>query len=246
MAFTFMFFVKLNAQNDNSQMYNVHEDFVKPSMMVEYEDIGKELIAALKEHNISDVNWIALSTNEFRYAYLSPIDNMGDMDKNLFGELSKKMGGDKLANLFKRMDKCYYDHINYVLTLDKELSYMPEGITQVPEGENYRENGIYYFSPENYPKAVELAKEYKELYAKKGSKLSYRIYHSGFGSDGSYMLVAMAAKDPIHFHEKMKANRELLGEDAKKIQMKMLKLMDRSDMMIGWIRPDLGYSSSSN
>lgn len=226
-------------------MYNVHEDYVKPSMMMEYEEIAKELVAALKKHDISDANWIALSTNEFRYAYLSPIDNLGDMDKNYFAELEKKWGKEKLANLFKRMDKCYFDHVNYVLTLDKDLSYMPEGITQVPEGENYRENGLYYFSPENYPKAVELAKQYKELYAKKGSAFSYRIYHSGFGAKGSYMLVAMAAKDPIHFHEKMKANRELLGEDAKKLQMEMLKLMERSEMMIGWIRPELGYSSGN-
>lgn len=229
-------------QNDDYQMYNVHEDHVKPSKVAEYEQIGKELIAELKKHQIKGVNWISLATDDFRYAFLSPINKLGELDSNMFAELEEKMGEGKLGKLFERMDKCYSDHNNYVLVLDKKLSYMPEGITQVPEGENYRENSIYYFSPENQSKAMELAQKYKDLYSKMNSKFPYRIYHSGFGAGGTYILVAMAAKDPADFYQKQMANSDLLGDEGLKLQKELLQIIDKSEMMVGWIRPDLGYT----
>jgi hypothetical protein len=63
---------------------------------------------------------------------------MADIDKPLFETLAEKMGADNLNDLSTRMDKCYEIEHNYMLELDKELSYMPGGITQTPEGEDYR------------------------------------------------------------------------------------------------------------
>ncbi len=55
------------AQEKNYQAFWVHEDRVKPGMVDEYEQVTKDLVAACKEHNIQDVNWLALRLNDNRY-----------------------------------------------------------------------------------------------------------------------------------------------------------------------------------
>ena len=238
-------FSALQAQ-DKYQMFWVHEDRVKPAKAMEYEGIVKELVSAMTEHNIQDVNWITMASSDFRYAYVSPIANMAELDEDGFAPLREKMGKEAFADMFSRMDECYNDHTEYILTLDPELSYMPDGMTQTPEGENYRENGIYYFSPANYGKAIEIAKKFKDLYIEKGSPLHYRVYRSGFGADGTYLMVAIAAKDAGHLEEKSNANEELLGDDLNKLRAEILTVMESNREMKGWVRKDLAYSSKSN
>ena len=39
-----------------------------------------------------------------------------------------------------------------MFVLDENLTYMPEGVTQTPEGENYRKFYFIYYKPENQGK----------------------------------------------------------------------------------------------
>jgi len=235
----------VNAQGDYQKFW-IHEDHVKPSKLMEYEGIMKEMVAAMQEHNIQGSDWLAMSTSDFRYAYISAIDNMAALDGDGLGGLPEKMGKEAFGSMMERMNECYSDHTDYVLTLDTELSYMPDGMTQTPEGMNYRENGIYYFSPANFGKALELGKKFKELYAKKESPAHYRVYRSGFGSDGTFLMVAVAAKDAADLEATSTANQELLGEEFQALRMEMLQLMESTREMKGWIRADLGYTSTKN
>lgn len=237
-------FAGLQAQT-KSQMFWVHEDRVKPSHLMEYEAAVKEVVAAMNEHNIADAGWISMSSNNFRYAYVGTMDKFADLDNNYFASLEEKMGKDAVDAMFDKMDAACKDHVNYTLRLDPELSYMPDGMTITPEGENYRENGIYYFSPSNMDKAVEIAKKFKDLYAEKGSKMHYRVYRSGFGADGTYLMVAIAAKDAADMEAKSNANEELLGDDLNALRGEILAIMENTREMKGWIRPDLGYSAKA-
>ena len=117
----------LMAQNENSKAYWVHEDVVKPSMIGQYESICKELTDNMKKYNIQEFNVIVSNTSDNRYLWVSPISGMADIEKPLFKTLSEKMGAEKMDDLFNRMDKCYDIEQNYVIHLDKELSYMPGG-----------------------------------------------------------------------------------------------------------------------
>jgi len=234
------------AQEKSTQAYSIHEDQVKPSMVAEYEMISKELIDNLKKHNIQGVNWLAASTTDFRYMFVSKIDNMADLDRPRFKELAEKMGKEALADLFDRMDKCYDKHGSYILNLDESLSYMPEGIDQNPTGQSYRQFAYWHIAPANLSAAVDLAKEIKALYAKKGSKHYYRIYRSGFGTMDSYFLVAIASKDATTFAMKDAENLELLGEEGQQIFGKALKLASKYEEVSGSIRADLSYMPVSN
>lgn len=225
----------------NLQSYWIHEDVVKPGMVAEYETICKELTDNLKKHNIQEFHAIVTYTLDNRYLWVSPVNGMADIDKPLFETLAEKMGADNLNDLSTRMDKCYEIEHNYMLELDKELSYMPGGITQTPEGEDYRKFHYYRLAPSNKSEVRQQAKAIKDLFEKKGSTLHYRVYHSGFGNRGEYYMVAIAAKDAADYEAKIAANNELLGDEWADVYGDFMGALIEYDLVEGWMRPDMAY-----
>lgn len=224
-----------------SQLYTIHLDRVKPSKIAEYEALGKQLVAQSKAHG-SNFGWLALATDQFDYYFVSPLNNMAQLDGNPFAALSEKMGKGELKKLFDKMDQCYDDHLNYTIALDKELSYMPGGISQTPEGQPFRKNTLYYVAPKNYAAAEQLAKDFKALYTKKGSKVNYRVYRSGFGADGTYFMVAVAAKNAAEYEKMTAENNQLLGEEGRKLVNRLMGLISKTNSISGFIRSDLSYA----
>ncbi|NNF02743.1 MAG: hypothetical protein HKN22_08660 [Bacteroidia bacterium] len=222
-------------------MYSVHEDQVKPSMYMEYEKICKELVSLMKEHNIEDGGWLTTSTDDYRYWYLSPKSSMADLDKNVFKTLTEKIGKDKMNDLWARMDKCYDKHGSFMITMDTELTYMPSGIDQNPEGETWREFHFWHFTPENEEAAWKVAKEITTLVASVKSPLNYRVYRSGFGTVGTYYLVAFAAKDEADFAAKFAKHRELGGQNLLTKLNELRALTDKYEEVEGQVRNDLSY-----
>lgn len=233
------------AQDTKSQAYWIHEDVVKPSMVKEYEGICQELIANMKKHNIQEVNMITTNLVGDRYLYVGPIANMAQLDKPIFATLAEKMGGNAMGDLFNRMDKCYDTEQDYVLYLDKELSYMPTGITQTPVGMNYRKFHYYQYATGNRDVVKEKIKTIRNLFQKKGSKLEYRVYRSGFGVRGEYYMVAIAAQDAVDYATKIAANNELMGEEWATAYSDLLGSLLQYEAVEGQMRPDMAYSPSN-
>ncbi len=232
---------QLVAQNSNSQAYWVHEDVVKPSMVGEYESIVKELVENLKKHDIQKVNMIVSNLDGPRYLYVGPIENMAQLDKPSFATLAEKMGADKMRALFNKMDKCYDIEQNYVIHLDKNLSYMPGGITQTPEGQDYRKFHYYHYTPGNRAIVKEKVQAIKDLFESKGSKLNYRVYRSGFGTRGEFYMVAIAAKDAVDYASKIAENNELMGEDWLNTYNDFMGSLEKHESFEGRMRPDMAY-----
>lgn len=245
MLLTFMLLLTTNflvAQNESDmQMYAIHMDPVYPSKINDYETVAKKLVEACSKYN-TEMAWSTFVFDGFNYTYLSPLKNMAELDKNGFADLREKMGKDAFAELFRSFNDYYDRHIDYILVLDKELSYMPKGITITPEGLNYRHNTLFYFAPKDYDKMIQVAKDFKKLYADKGSTQYYRVYHSGFGTDGSYLLVAEASMSAATFEADEAKNNELLGDQAKELYSRLLAVLLKTETMTGYSRPDLSYS----
>ncbi|MBT8259866.1 MAG: hypothetical protein KJN82_01015 [Bacteroidia bacterium] len=230
-------------QNNAQKMYRVHEDVVKPSHVMEYENVVKELLDLVKKHNIQEAQWITAVTNNSRYLFVSPIENMAALDKpNFVSELVEKEGSEKIMALFNRMDKCYDTELDYIIYLNEELTYMPDGISQTVEGENFREFHFIYVAPGNRAVVKEKMKAIKALYESKASKVHYRVYNSGFGTDGEYYMVAISGKDSEHMAKKGKENMELLGEDGQNAMWGMYSNVLRYEKVEADMRTDLGYS----
>lgn len=233
------------AQDNSPQAFWVHEDVVKPGMTGEYEEVCKELVENMKTHNIQNAGWIVSNTADGRYLYVGAIESMADLDKSPFPELSEKMGADKMGALFGRMDKCYDTEHDYVIYLDKELSYMPGGLTQTPEGQNFRKFHYLYFTPSKRGVVREKMKAVKDLFVAKGSKVDYRVYRSGFGNRGEFYMVAIAAKDPVDYAQKGMDNQKLLGEEGQKVMGALWENLLDYEEINGQMRPDMAYSPSN-
>ena len=222
-------------------LFSVHEDAVKPSMVGEYEALAKELRDALEEHDIQDVEYLSAVTDDFRYLYVTPIENMAELDNNYFAVLAEKMGSDKLGELFEKMDKCYEEHGNYILTMDTEMSHMPEGISQTQEGLPHRTFFEYHATPDNIRALSEVGMRIKEFHAAHKSPLHYRVYRKAFGGLGDYFLIAVSSKDASHFESIMNETMALLGEEYGALINEALSLTSRFDTYQGSIRSDLSY-----
>ncbi|GAA3655484.1 hypothetical protein GCM10022397_44750 [Flavivirga jejuensis] len=209
-------------------------------MLIEYEKIAKEFIAATVEHNVQD-EWLSAVSNDFKYFYITPIENFAQLDKNPYVEMATTMGG-KFKELFNRLDKCLTAHGSYIVVLDEALSYMPEGSREAQEGQNYRKWIYMYYTPENGDKVKEGMKAVKELFISKGSTNYYRIYKNGYGAMENYYMVAISAKDEIDEATKAKANEELLGPDRWETFSKVINHISRIEEYHGEMRPDLSYA----
>lgn len=238
-----MFTFNMQSQDEaRYQRYLIHMDPVKASMQAEYEKTASKFVKMCKDNEYAH-HWMTLATENNEYHYISPMKNFAELDENQMASLREKVGEEEFKKVFDDFDKCYDKHSNYVLTLDKELSYMPDGVKTTIEGENYRENTKYYFAPADADKALEVAKAFKKFYSDNNIGMHYRLYRSGFGTDGTYFLVAVAAKDAMDMERKRLAAREAMGPEVKELYANLNKVLLKTETMRGWMRPDLSYAA---
>lgn len=231
-----------HAQNEvPSQAYWVHEDPVYPAKVADYEAYATALADNCKKFNVNEARWITVSTDDLRYFSLSPIENMADLDKSQFSSLRYKMGEKEFNELFDNFDSCYDTHSDYIIHLDNELSYMPDGVRQTQEGLEFRKLEFWYFTPQNMQKVLNLAKQFKDLYTQNKSQEYYRLYRSGFGAAGQFILVAISAKNPVDYERIRKENKDLLGEARTPLYNELLKSIIRVETLNGYMRSDLSY-----
>jgi hypothetical protein len=234
-------FLSWSQDGKNQQAYLIHEDRVKPGMVEEYEQVAKDLVAACKENNIQQLNWLTAAQDDHTYLHITPMEKFAELDVNNFSFLAEKMGKDKMSALFERFNPCYDEHGDYVIYLNKDLSYQPGGINTNPEGKYYRRFMYDYVTPSNEKEYVEALKEIKELFIKKNSKMNYRIYSTGFGTIGKSYLIVLEGESPVQLETLAAENWESMGEDFGPMVVKIRDKILKRDEKSGWMRPDLSY-----
>lgn len=240
LLFSLALLFSFNVASAYQQMFQVHQDNVKPSKIWDYEKTAKAFHDACLEHN-PQASWLCATMDDMTYLYVTPIESFADLDKRPFAEMAKAMG-DEFAKMFQDFDQCYDSHGSYIIMLDEELTYMPDGISQTQEGEDYRDYYFIYFNPKDEKNLREGMKAVKDMFASKASKNYYRIYRTGFGTMDSYYLVAMSSKDEIDSATKEKANEELLGPERFETFKKVMDYATKMEEVTGEIRRDLSYA----
>jgi hypothetical protein len=122
-----------------------------------------------------------------------------------------------------------------------DLSYVPENPRLKDEEIEYIHYGFYYVIPGKQKEIEAIAQEFAELYKSKGIDTGWSIYESVTGSDLPVIVVAQGARSAADFHSNRERLHELLGEDAKKIGMKLGATVRRMEFKEGTPRPDLSY-----
>lgn len=241
---TVVFAFNFANSQDAPTMFAVHTDNVKFEMMPQYEQLAKQFKDECVKHSITGINWTTISIEDGRYVHVTPIKNMADLDDNSMGGLYEKMGKEASAELFNKMDECYDSHSDSVVHLVSDLSYMPEGYST--EGKNHREYHFLYYAPKDGKAMKDAMANVKALYKSKNIKNGYEVYHSGFGSEESYFMVAVSGKDDIEVAQGGLANRDVMGDEGQATMFEVIKLAKRYDQVEGEVRPDLSYNPSND
>lgn len=228
------------AQDNQPTMFTVHTDNVKFNKIMQYEEAAKELKSNFEKHNINDVSWTALSIEDGRYVYVSAIENMAELDKNIMAGLYEKMGEKAADAMFEKMDECYDSHSNSIVHYLPKMSYHPESEGSM-EGKNHREYHFLYYAPKNAKAMKEGMMEIHDMFKNRNIKNGYSVYHSGFGSPESYYMVSISAKDGLEIAQNGKLNDETFTEEDQAKFFEVIQLTTRYDKVEGRLRPDLSY-----
>jgi len=232
----------VKAQDEsNTQAYWIHEDRVKPSMISKYEQISKDLVAACNKHNIQNTQWLTVAQDDNTYLYVTPMKNFSELDVDTFAALGEKMGSENMTKLFSRFNDCYDEHGDYIVYLNKDLSYMPEGITQHTEGKSYRIFYYHHVSPSNNTNFVEALKKIKKVFVNKNSKMHYRVYKTGFGMMGNYYMIVVSAANAEEMAKSSRENWEMMKDQFKPLLTELNKYTLETNEKTGWMRDDLSY-----
>lgn len=227
-------------EENKNKMYNVHIDNVRFDKMMDYEKVAKEFKDNCVKHNVQDANWTTISTEDGRYIYVTEIENMADLDKNQMGDLYEKMGEEAADKLFDGMNQCYDSHSSHISHYLDSLSYHPEN-AEITEDDTHLEYHFLYYTPRNADALYEAMKAVKDVFASNNISNGYSVYHSGFGSDENYFLVAIKGKNGMQLEEFGEANRKAYGKEGQAKLFDAIKLTMRYDKVEARIRPDLSY-----
>lgn len=226
-------------ENKAPTMYVIHTDNVSFDMIPKYEKLSMEFKSLCEDHNVKDMNWMAISVEDGRYVYVTPIENMAELDKATMANLGKKVGEEKLNKLFSDMDTCYDSHRDEIIYFMEDLSYIPKDYNT--NGKNEREYHFLYYRPKHYKAMYSAMENVKNMFKDKGVTNGYEVYHSGFGSDESYFMVSIAGTSVMDIAKEGEENDKLLGEDKDPAFWEVIKLASKYDQVEATVRPDLSY-----
>ncbi|MBT1695377.1 hypothetical protein KK083_00725 [Fulvivirgaceae bacterium PWU4] len=213
----------------------VFEDNVKPSMDVQYKQSLKKLKTACEENKVGTVSWRTVQHDDNTYRHLVPITGMGDLDKNMMADLEDKMGKEAVGSIFANMSKCVDGQRSFVVSLQKDLSYM-----EPPPGDNYREIMYWYVLPEKEMEAQQIAMEWKKLYESKKIPQGYATYKMDFGQEPCYVIVSWG-KDEADFAANMAKKRTMLGDEGAKLEAKTMLITKKFSIDRAWLLPEYSY-----
>ena len=232
--------LNLMAQEDDSksQLYSIHEDFVKPSMVGEYENAIKEFKSKLAEHGV-DLTYMMMARDDFHYLHIKAIDNFAQLDENTLAGLEEKMGEEAMQAMWSNFDGCYDVHMNYLIRLSHDLSYNDTGITAMETP--YRQIEYYYVQPGKGQEARAIAKEWHDLYGSKEITSGYRVYTGAIGTEMPVYIIVQWAENPAELQAQVAKNEMMLGDDGKELQGRTLAITRKMESHSGWMRPDLSH-----
>ena len=231
-----------HAQAPAGQKYVIHRELAKPSMIAQYEATSKEFVAMVKENRAAmpHFSFNALQGEDYSYSFIAPISKMGDMDLIMdeFGALAMA-AGPKFGDLMMRGGEAMESYSEVVVQRVDDLCYRPANPRLKPEEMMYWQYDFYYLKPGHDQHALELAKEFKALWASKGLRTGYELYIALTGQELPLLVVGWGSKDPADAAAVEAADNPVLGDAGKALFAKAFAITRRFETKNAWFRPDL-------
>jgi hypothetical protein len=231
-------------EEDGPQMFFVHQEVVKPSMVAEYEAAADDWVEMMRGSEAANgkIAYYAYSGPQIGYVYVLPIDDFADFAEigEAFDAVAEEIGepwkeaGERSNTAADHFESGFYVH-------RPDLSYEPAN-PRLGEGEARMVHWDFWYAlPDKTEDLEAVAKEFVELYVSKGLDTGWNVYQAITGGDLPLYVVSVLAKDEADFHANEARLNEIVGAEAEKLGMKALKAARRVEPFIGWFRPDLSY-----
>lgn len=238
------------AQTPQPKWYVMHQEFARPSMIKQYEDVNKEFIATVRKHHEASplFNFIGVAGEDFVYTYVTSISGFSDLASiyDGFGKLAVAAGEAKWGDLMKRGGEATEFIRESILMEDPALSYTPAQPRLTPQEERYLHVDLYYVQPGREADADALAKDFHKLYREKNIADGYRLFKVVMGAETPLILVTVAAKDPADYAVHNAEATKKLGAEGQALFARAASLTRRFETRGGWLRPDLSLEAMSS
>lgn len=226
------------------QMFVVHEEVARPSMLAQYESSTRDLVSALTEKKADPTlyGWSAFMTPDFHYLYVLPIANWSGMDTLMQGwmNMGQTVGKERWAELSRRNGAAMASYSEFVVMRRPDLSYVPATPRLKPSEVNFVHWSFYYLDPAHPQEEVDqVARDYAALFRSKNVPDPFTVYQGINGTDLPYFVVSTPAKSAADYYAENERVESLLGADERPLAARALAATRRFNVREGTLRLDL-------
>lgn len=223
-------------------VYYVTEDWVKPSMIVEYEAALKDYVRFMAEGEFPYAISI-LRTEDFHYYIISPIKGTYTECDSIDAAASRiaRNNQEGYRAMFSKFNDTYFSSKSYVNYLARNISYFPAEPRIKGDEERFCQIWFVKVKLGQQAKFIELMKEYNALGESKNNPNPYTLYRGALGMEQNMFILLIPAKDPADLWNSSLNEQELLGEEGRKINMALMKLIDQATVQYGWWMTSMTY-----
>ena len=230
------------------QLFTVHQDNVKPSMVDQYEKAADSLTAAFKEHSMEIPSMFTSQTDEFTYYYITPIENYAALDdmNDSWGEFIEKIGQEKWGEIEAGFEGTYFSHKDFIIRRSGELSHQPEKPRLVTKDASFIHWDWYWVEEGKSSEATEVVKKFKTLFAANNIEDQFTVWLTDIGTDYGLIVITQIATDASDYYRMVKERQELVGDEMELLYDKFVKYVKKFEHENGRLRHDLSYQKASD
>ncbi len=223
--------------------YLVYHDYVKASMIPQYEEMMKQLLGELAHGPVRDrIQFVTIDGPELGYAYVIPIDGSAGIDRfrAAFREGVESIEPESWTSMQARMRAAVDYRKSIVIELRPNLSYLAETVEMDAELP-FRKYHWYYVVRGQETQFEKVAMDLVALYSRYDVQHGFRIYEITLGDDlPSYVMVERAESE-ADYATRTATIQLAVGNDAEALFGRALQFTRRIEVMEGVIRPDLSF-----
>ncbi|GAC1437900.1 MAG: hypothetical protein NVSMB68_09760 [Thermoanaerobaculia bacterium] len=235
-----------NAPTPKPELFLIHEEVAKPSMLGQYESVTRELLNLFAEKH-ADPKVFGMNnymTTDFHYLFVVPIANWAALDtfQQSWMALGQAVGKDRWSDLMNRGNAAMSSYNEFVVAKRSDLSYMPATPRLKQSEVGFVRWAFYYIDASKPMEDVEqVAKDYAALFRSKNVPDPFTVYQAMNGSDLPLLIVAIPARDAADFWAEDQRVNSMVGADVRPLQVRAMRNTRRYELRDGTVRRDLSY-----
>ena len=227
------------------RLWAVYTEYVKPSMVAEYEAVGREMVAAMKAAKVESryTYFSVLQGESFSYIAVTPMESFADMGRihREWMQMGEKIGKAAWAELIRRGSEAVVHSSMQVFLERPEISYWPDTPRLEPEEAAFAEYGFHYLVPGMEEEAATITRQYADLYRKNNLSEPFRVFQAVTGENLPLFVVGTYGKDEEDWIASGASVNEALGEEGLLLQQRAMRVIRTYESKKRRLREDLSY-----